>query len=386
MWKLILLLVGLLTVVLLGLSLVDMAGGDEISARADLLGVPSGGEGYARAIAARNWQFPRDYGAHPDFQTEWWYYTGNLADEEGRRFGYQFTIFRRAIAPAPARADSASEWRSNQVYMAHFTVTDVEGGAFYQSQRFSRGGANLAGAETDPLYHVWLEDWSATAQDAAAAYTRIQAATPEAAIDLRLEQVKPPALQGDGGLSPKGGGAGNASYYYSLSRLLTGGQITIGDRVYRVSGASWMDHEFGTSALGENAVGWDWFGLHLDDDRELMLGRIRLAGGGSESVFGGLYVLPDGSTRRIAHDDFTLAVTDTWLSPHTGAVYPAGWEVRVDIGESEPLSLALTPLLADQELHEGIPYWEGAVRITGDATGYGYAELTGYAGTMNGRF
>lgn len=340
---------------------------------------------YARALAPYTWSFPSDHGAHPDYQTEWWYYTGNLATEDGRRFGYQFTVFRRAITPDPIASES--EWRTNQVYMAHFTVTDVAHARYFQSQRFSRGSAGLAGATTDPRYRVWLDDWQVIARDADALLTAITARTHEVAIQLNLEQIKPPALQGADGLSPKSDAPGNASYYYSLSRLLTHGTITIEGTVYEVSGASWMDHEFGTSALGEGAQGWDWFGLHLDDNRELMLGQIRLIDGGIEPAFGGLLVYPDGSTRYLAADDFSITVLDTWRSPTSQAAYPASWEIRVDIGESQPLRLRLDPLMNDQELIEGpVIYWEGAVRITGDATGYGYAELTGYHSPLRVRF
>ncbi|NLX11491.1 MAG: carotenoid 1,2-hydratase [Chloroflexi bacterium] len=341
--------------------------------------------GYARAIEPYDWRFPDDYGPHPEFQTEWWYYTGNLAADDGRRFGYQFTVFRRAIAPS--EPESNSEWRSNQVYMAHLTLTDVEADRFHQAQRLSRPGPDLAGAAADPVYRVWLQDWRVEALNEDATRTAITAATDGFALDLVLDQVKPPALQGDGGLSPKSGEPGNASYYYSLSRLVTEGTITVGGADYAVSGASWMDHEFSTSALGHNAQGWDWFGLHLDDNRELMLGQIRLIEGGVEPVFGGLLIQPDGSTRKLASEDLTITATETWTSPHTGAPYPAGWQIMIDIGEPEPLDLTLTPLLADQELTEGgMVYWEGAVRITGGATGYGYAELTGYSGTMRSRF
>jgi predicted secreted hydrolase len=384
MWKWVLPGVLVLAVVLFGFSLIDTGGGDGVEASARLLDVPGDASGFVRAIVPYEWQFPADHGPHPEFQTEWWYYTGNLADETGRRFGFQFTVFRRAIAPQAA--ESGSEWRTNQVYMAHFTVTDVAADRFYQHQRFSRGGAGLAGAAAEPTYRVWLEDWQVVALNGDATLTHITAREGDVAVDLTLEQVKPPALQGEGGLSPKGGAPGNASYYYSLSRLLTAGTVTVGEAAYTVSGATWMDHEFGTSALGSDAQGWDWFGLHLDDNRELMVGHIRLVGGGYEPAFGGLLVLPDGRTRRLEAGDFTLDATDTWTSPHTGAVYPAGWRIRVDVGEAEPLNLTLTPLVADQELREGIAYWEGAVRVTGGVTGYGYAELTGYAGPMNGRF
>lgn len=385
MWRIGLLLVVGIVVVIGGFSLVDVGSG-EVGASAVFDSVETDINGFARAIEPYDWQFPQDFGPHPNFQTEWWYYTGNLADEAGRRFGYQFTIFRRAITPV--ETDTGSEWRADQIYMAHFTVTDVRGDQFYHQQRFSRGAAELAGATTEPLYRVWLDDWQILAQDDNATVVAIKAVADAVAVNLQLEQVKPVALQGNQGLSAKSGEPGNASYYYSLSRLLTTGTITIHDTVYTVSGTSWKDHEFSTSALGNAAQGWDWFGLQLDDDRELMLGQIRLVEGGRQPEFGGLLVYPDGSTRKLESSDFTLMVTDTWQSPHTGATYPAGWQISLDIGEAEPLDLTVTPLISDQELHGtgNVDYWEGAVRISGDITGYGYAELTGYVNAMTGRF
>ena len=344
------------------------------------------GEGFARAVLPYQWSFPQDHGPHPDFESEWWYYTGNLATEDGRRFGYQFTVFRRAVASAPPT--STSEWRTSQMYMAHFTVTDVSTGEFHQFQRLNRGGAGLAGATTSPRFRVWLEDWTVRALDDEAIETRISAAEGNVAIDLTLVQSKPPALHGIGGLSPKSDAEGNASYYYSLSRLLTSGFIEVDGVRYELSGTSWMDHEFGTSALGPDAQGWDWFGLHFDDGRDLMIGRIRLVSGGHAPAFGGLLVLVDGTTRYLASDDFALEVLDTWTSPHSGAEYPARWRVTLSLGDDEtPLSFVLEPLTSDQELTEGaVVYWEGAVHISGDVSGYGYAELTGYFDTMQGRF
>lgn len=387
MWRWIALGVVVIALVVFGFSLATVGGG-EIDATAALDAGSPNSDGFRRAVGAWDWQFPRDHGAHDVFQTEWWYYTGNLAAADGRRFGFQFTIFRRALTPEEQRLVGAggSEWRTNQVYLAHFTVSDIAGGRFYHDERLSRAGAGLAGA-TDEPYRVWLEDWTVESLNDDATRTQIQADAGAFAVDLTLDQIKPPALQGDGGLSAKSGDVGNASYYYSLTRLLTEGSIRIGEDTFQVSGASWMDHEFSTSALAGDAQGWDWFGLHLDDNRELMLGQIRHQDGGREPAFGGLFVAADGSTRYLPAETYTITATDQWISPHTGAEYPSGWTITVDIGEAAPLSLTLTPLMRDQELQTDITaYWEGAVEISGDATGYGYAELTGYVEAMAGRF
>lgn len=385
MWRLIGLTVAALAVVILGFSLIEVSSGGEIGGSAVLIDPNIDTAGFARADRPYDWDFPRDFGAHPDFQTEWWYYTGNLATDDGRRFGYQFTIFRRAIQPTAN--DTESEWRTRQLYLAHFTVSDIANQRFYHDEIFSRGGAGLAGAETEPRVRVWLEDWQVMALDDEATRLQLTAQSDDMAVDLVLERVKPPALQGENGLSAKSDDAGNASYYYSLSRLLTEGTITIGGESFAVSGRTWMDHEFSTSALGGEAVGWDWFGLIFDDNTEMMVGQIRLADGGREPAFGGLFIHEDGSTQYLPSTAFDIEATDTWTSPHSGATYPSGWIIRVDLGEADPFEITLTPLQRDQELVTDIStYWEGAVEIGGDATGYGYAELTGYVDAMTGRF
>ncbi len=340
-------------------------------------------DGYARAVGPWPWEFPRDHGPHPAFQTEWWYYTGNLTTASGRRFGYQFTIFRRAVTPD--QRDSQSEWHTNQIYMAHFTVSDVAGGTFYQEERFSRGAAGLAGAEVSPRFRVWIDDWSVYAPEYSASQMQIKAEGDGFAINLMLASVKAPALHGDNGLSQKGPETGNASYYYSLTRLETTGTVVIGNEEFPVSGTSWMDREFGTSALSAGAVGWDWFAVHLSDGRDLMVGQIRRQDGSVEPRFGGLLVLADGQTRYLSAGMFSITSLGTWQSKHSGAAYPAGWEIAVDLGDSV-LQLILEPLLADQELLGSVTYWEGAVRVSGDVEGYGYAELTGYARPMRGLF
>ena len=381
--RIVILLLVIAAIVVFGISQIEPESGITVSAYTQLESLPQDISGYARAINPWDWRFPRDHGAHPEFQTEWWYYTGNLATDDGRRFGYQFTIFRRAISPL--QKASNSEFRTNNIYMAHFTVSDIAAQSFYHDVRYSRGGAGLAGATAEPLYRVWLEDWQVGADNDDATHQHITAASEAFALDLYLEQIKPPALQGDNGLSPKSEDIGNASYYYSLTRLVTEGTLTIGEETFALNGNTWMDHEFSTSALGEDAQGWDWFGLIFDNDTELMIGQIRQTDGGVQPVFGGLLIYPDGSTRYLDSADFTIAVTDTWRSPHTDAEYPAGWDVEI-LGAGG-FRFHVAPLQADQELHDaGIKYWEGAVEISGDVSGYGYAELTGYVGSMQNRF
>lgn len=383
-WRFVVLGALALSIVIFGISLIDASGSDQVSASTILAGRPDI-SGFSQATAPRAWEFPRDFGPNPEYQTEWWYYTGNLSTADGRRFGFQFTVFRRGIRPG--NAINTSEWRTNQLYMAHFAVTDVEGQRFFHEERFSRGSAALAGATSEPTYRVWIEGWEARALNQDATLTEISAATDTFGLRLQMEQIKPPALQGDNGLSQKSEEIGNSSHYYSLTRLVTSGTITVDGATFEVTGYTWKDHEFGTSALGANAVGWDWFGLQLDDQRELMVGQIRLRDGGRDPYFGGLLVNPDGSTEYLPAEAFEIEAAGSWTSPHTGAIYPSGWTIQIRPSGSREFSLTLIPQVLDQELAGGdIAYWEGAVRIDGDVTGYGYAELTGYVDAMTGRF
>jgi predicted secreted hydrolase len=340
--------------------------------------------GFARVTEPRPFVFPDDHGPHRQYQTEWWYYTGNVAAEDGRRFGFQLTFFRRGLAPGMVERSSA--WGTSDIYMAHLALSDAAGEQFYSFERLSRGGAGLAGASGSP-FRVFLEDWSAEGSGPEGMQMRLRAATEPIALDLRLASSKPPALQGEQGYSQKGSEPGNASYYYSLTRMETSGQIRVGDERYEVRGLSWMDHEFGTSALEPGAVGWDWFSIQLADGRDLMYAQIRGETGAPLYTFGTL-VDAAGDTRTLAPDAVELTVRETWTSPRSGATYPAAWTLRLP---GEGLTLNLEPLLADQELATSVVYWEGAVRVRGsddgtDVEGYGYVELTGYAEAREGRY
>ncbi|MFN2160843.1 MAG: lipocalin-like domain-containing protein [Candidatus Promineifilaceae bacterium] len=339
-------------------------------------------DAFARATVPGAVNFPRDLGPHEDYQTEWWYYTGNLQTEDGRDFGYQFTIFRRAIQPMSEvpQVDNPSTWRSNQIYLAHFTVSDMGGDEFHVAERFSRGGAELAGAQAQP-YYVWLEDWSVTEVEPGT--VRIQADTEDVSLDLTLVETMPPVLHGDGGLSQKGPEPGNASYYYSIVRQATSGELVIGEETFQVDGLSWKDHEYSTSALSPGSVGWDWFSLQLDDGSALMLFQIRRDDGSIEPYSSASFISNDGALQTLGHEEWQLDVLDTWTSPHSGGEYPAHWRLRIP---SIALDLEGRPMMADQELNVSTIYWEGASEFSGTLSGEpvtarGYVEMTGYAGT-----
>lgn len=356
-----------------GLSLVETLGGLDTA-------------GYERAFEVRDFVFPDDHGPHPRFRTEWWYVTGNLTAESGRAFGFQFTIFRSALAPTAPGGPSA--WATNQAYMGHFAVTDVSGGAFHAAELFARGSGGLAGARAAP-FRVWIEDWSLGVaggggpQDEAFPM-RLTAEAPEMAVDLVLEAGKPRVLQGDRGLSQKGPEAGNASYYYAHTRMPSRGEVVFEGETYRVSGLAWMDREWSTSALSAGQMGWDWFALQLDDGWELMVYQLRRDDGTADPLSDGVLIDPEG--RRIPLEwgsEISVTPTGTWSSPVDGAEYPSGWRIRVP---ERDWDLSVEPVVLDQELRLAFRYWEGAVRVEGSGeggdpvTGRGYVELTGYAG------
>lgn len=335
--------------------------------------------GYARADHIRNLKFPDDHGPHPEYQTEWWYYTGNLDAADGRHFGYQLTFFRRAITPTAT--SRSSDWATNQIYFAHFALTDAKNNTHTATERFSRGAAGLAGATGNP-FRVWLETWDATSLNADGSNVQLRADDAGRALNLTLASSKPIVLQGDRGLSQKSVDAGNASYYYSFTRLATTGTITVNGEQLTVNGTSWMDHEWSTAVLGPNAVGWDWFSIQLNDNRELMLFQIRQKDGTIESLSSGTLVEPDGSTRHLTRDQFKIDALSTWKSNATGATYPGSWNVTIP---SADIQLNIKPYVADQEMLVSIIYWEGAVNIGGQSnsrtvTGRGFVEMTGYAG------
>lgn len=379
---------------------------------ADILGgaAEPGRTGYARAVEPRPFHFPADHGPHPDFRSEWWYFVGNLSTDRGnkdradsRAFGFQLTFFRFAVAPEEPEGTSA--WRTRQVWMAHFALTDVAGRRFHAFERFARGALGLAGAACDgtgeetpePPCRVGVGDWTAVGTLPGDLFpVRLTAAQEaegqegedgEVAVDLVLTPEKAPVLQGEEGLSQKSPQPGNASYYYSLTRLAARGTVRLGGESFPVSGEAWMDREWSTSALSPEDAGWDWFAVQLANGRELMLYRIRRRDGGAVSASEATLVEADGTARRIPFEGVELTVLERWESPASGVVYPARWRLAIPV---EGLDLTLTPRLPEQELNLSFRYWEGAVKVSGTSSkvsgtsggrpvsGQGYVELTGY--------
>jgi len=337
-------------------------------------------EDFSKAVEKRKFIFPDDHGPHPEFRTEWWYFTGNLVSDDGKEFGYQFTIFRTALSKE--KSERNSEWNSNQIYMAHFAVTDIDENKFYFDEKFSRDGNNLAGAQASP-FKVWVEDWQIIQIQNEVLFDlpiiNVRAKTENFEIDFILESVKPFVLQGDEGLSQKGKQPGNASYYYSYTRLKTEGKIILEGKEFFVNGFSWMDREWSTSALSEDQKGWDWFALQLDDNTEIMYYQMRKNDGTPDIFSKGVFVDETGSSQLIKKDAVVLKVTGYWESPD-GEKYPSGWNLRIP---SKEIDLKITPTVKNQLMDVAIRYWEGSVKIEGTksgskTTGRGYVELTGY--------
>jgi predicted secreted hydrolase len=339
---------------------------------------------WKEAAAGYTFAFPRDHASHPDYKIEWWYYTGNLGAQDGRRFGYQVTFFRVGVDQVPA---NPSRWSVRDVYMTHLAVSDVSGQRYRYTERLSRGGPGLAGTASD-RYHVWNEGWTGTLDERGRHVLR--ALDEKAGIDLVLEPGKPPVVNGLNGISQKGALAGNASHYYSLTRMPTKGVISIEGQRVEVAGESWMDHEFGTTLLEPEQRGWDWLSIQLADGRELMLYQFRRTDGSRDPRSSGTFIERDGRARHLGQSDFTLTTGSRTFRSANGATYPIAWTVVIP---SQKLELQVTTPLQNQELSlersSGVAYWEGLIDVTGNeagrpVNGRGYLEMTGYRGSLGG--
>ena len=346
---------------------------------------------YKLALPGRTLVFPADHSSHPDFKTEWWYYTGHLETESGKRYGYQVTFFRFGLRDRQKEMTEAPLF--SDLYMAHFALSDLAAKKFTFRERIERGIAGKAGgrgyggnagAATD-RFVVWNGDWKV--QGDARAH-EIHVSDRGRQLRLGLRSLKAPVLHGQNGLSQKGAGEGRASYYYSLTRMQTEGELIVNGKSEKVRGLTWMDHEFGSNQLREDQVGWDWFSIQLDNQTELMLYLMRRKDGSVDPYSSGTLVGADGVTKHLSNQDYRIEVLERWKSPMSGATYPMKWKVTIP---SESVELDVLPAFPEQELITNrstrVTYWEGAVQIRGtvrgkSVAGNGYVEMTGYAGKL----
>jgi len=333
---------------------------------------------YRQAMPGYEYQFPRDHFSHPDYRTEWWYYTGNLKSADGHRFGVELTFFRQGASRQPLKNVN---WGVQDLYLAHFAISDLGAQKFHYTERVNRAGPGIAGI-SEQTCRVWNGNWQVQWINGA---QHLQAVADDFSIRLILASDKPPVIHGRDGVSQKAAGAGHASHYISFTRLITKGTIELGGKPYEVQGTSWMDHEFSTGSLASNEVGWDWLSIQLNDNTELMLYRLRHKDGSADPYSSGTYVDAAGRTTFLNLHDFSMQPNDDiWTSPNSGAHYPVSWHLSVP---SLALNLEIENPLRSQELSGKTrlspSYWEGAIDISGkrgtsSVSGVGYLEMTGY--------
>jgi len=336
------------------------------------------------AEAGYGYGFPRDHYAHREFKTEWWYFTGHLESEDGRAFGYQLTFFRQGVMEPGLAAEATSRFVRPAIYFAHFALTDVTGRRFRFAQKLSRGAFGEAGDSEEPSEErvAWIDGWELRREGEG---FRVKAEMEGVVLELEFEALKAPVLHGVDGISQKAEGKGNASHYYSMTRLATRGMLVVGGEVLPVTGESWFDREWGSSQLGDDQVGWDWFSLQFDDGSELMIYRLRRGDGSTDRYSGGTLVAADGTSETLGADDFLLTPGAIWKSGATGAEYPVAWRVSVP---GRGIEIEVRAAMEAQELSfSPVSYWEGVVGVTGTREGAplrgrGYLEMTGYAGEL----
>jgi predicted secreted hydrolase len=335
-----------------------------------------GAADYKSALPGYEYHFPKDHFDHPDDQTEWWYYTGNLRSIEGRRFGFELTFFRQAIA----RDTDGAPWHIRDLYMAHLALTDVSGRKFYHVERLNRAGPGISGVDAQRGL-IWNGNWQA---ELLSDHHHLRAMAENFAIDFNLSSEKPPVIHGRNGVSQKAAGEEHASHYISFTRLLTTGSIELNGTVYRVEGTSWMDHEFFTNSMAPGESGWDWLSLQFEDGTELMLYRLRHSDGSVDPYSSATYIDGKGKSFYLSSKDFAMEpLGEVWKSSRNEAEYPIAWHVSIP---SLSIEVDVSTPVKNQELSNriGPSYWEGAIDVKGRRTeaslqGVGYLEMTGYA-------
>jgi predicted secreted hydrolase len=343
---------------------------------------------FKRALPGRIFSFPQDHFSHPEFKTEWWYYSGHLQSQPGEKsYGYQLTFFRTGLRGETK--NQKSKWSIQNLYFAHLALTDESNKRFEYREKISRGSLGEAGAsiyrKDGKPFRGWIEDWSVELKGPGMRDHFLKGGNTDFGIELMLIAEKKPVIHGQNGISQKAECEGCASHYYSISRLRTEGKIFLKGKELLVQGTSWMDHEFGSSQLQENQAGWDWFSLQLDNQVEWMFYQIRHQDGNIDPHSSGTVIFSNGTYQHLFNKEFQIEVLDHWKSSKSGAIYPSKWRVKVP---DHRIDLTIFPTVKNQELitkeSTRVTYWEGSVKVEGkyqgdSIKGMGYVELTGYA-------
>jgi len=337
---------------------------------------------YEAALPGYTFSFPNDHASHPTYKTEWWYYTGHLETEQHQKLGYELTFFRIGV---PLRNPPLrTAWSLQNLYAAHFAISDEQHKQFEVAEKLNRRHVGAAGA-ADNRYWVFNEDWFVVQPDPTQGKFHLQADNEKYKIDLWLAAQKPVVIHGMDGVSQKADCKGCASHYYSYTRLATSGKLWQNGKPTKVTGLSWMDHEFGSNQLTEKQTGWDWFSIQLDNNTELMLYVLRNQDKTLDPNSSGTLIDADGKSKHIKASDFKITSSKTWKSNKTQGVYPMNWEIDIP---TEKLHLKLTPTFEAQELVTNrstqVAYWEGSTQVEGTLDtqpikGQAYVEMTGYA-------
>jgi predicted secreted hydrolase len=352
-------------------------------------------EDFKRALPGRTFSFPQDHFSHPEFKTEWWYYSGHLQrkDSDEKTHGYQLTFFRTALK-RETKVEK-SKWSIQDLYFAHLALTDESKKRFEYREKISRGSLGEAGAASyekdEKPFRVWIEDWSIEGKGPAMRDHFLRGGDQDFGIELLLTPERKPVVHGQNGISQKAEGEGNASHYYSITRLNTAGKIFLKKKEIPVQGRSWMDHEFGSAQLREYQIGWDWFSIQLENGVDLMIYQIRHQDGKADPHSSGTIILQNGTYHHLPLKEFHVQSLDRWKSKKSAATYPSKWRIKVP---AQGIELILVPTVKDQELitqeSTRVTYWEGSVKVEGKyretpIRGMGYVELTGYAKPLTGK-
>lgn len=344
---------------------------------------------FNKVVPGREFSFPRDHGEHPEFETEWWYYTGHLETNNNEMFGFQLTFFRVSLNK---ETSSNSKWHTNSIHLAHFALTDEVNKKFYHFEKTNRESFGLAGSSPDAL-NIWngskkndANKWQSFMEGEK---IFIDVKEDEIHLKLQVKPKKPLILQGDNGFSKKGADEGEASYYYSYTRLVGDGTLNLNDKDYKIKNASlWMDREFTSSKLAQATEGWDWFAIQLNDNTEIMVYQLRDKKNNPNEFSSGTFVDTNGNKINLNHNDFKIEVLSYWKSKNTNIKYPSEWNIKIPKLNK---SLNIKPVLPEQELTTerttNVSYWEGRAKVYDNSKpsekennqlGNAYVELVGY--------